>query len=353
MILKSIKLTDFKNHEDSHFEFNERINCVLGNNGRGKTNLLDAIYFLSFSKSALSNVDKNAIRFARDSFTIFGKYNSRQIGLQVAKQGGKIIKIDGKQTRKVSELIGKIPLVMMLPDDTSMIKEGSDERRKFFDAAICQFDTSYLSDLIKYNRLLKQRNSLLKEWAKNAIDLALLDTYDDKLIDLARRISAKRSLVVGHFLPYLKENYASLHATKELPDLQFVTHVDDDFGTTFKNSLPKDQIMQRTMMGSHRDDFLFLLNQEPIKGFGSQGQQKTFIIALKFALFDFLKENTKTTPLLLLDDIFDKLDDSRISLLVDCLKDQDRFGQIFLSDARSERSKHLFKSHEHVSFYEL
>lgn len=353
MILKSLRLTYFKNHPESQFEFENRINCVLGKNGMGKTNLLDAIYYLSFTKSALGSQDKLAITHDQQAFTLFGTYQNLNIAIQFEKGKVKTLKIDGQEPDKLSAVIGKVPLVIVLPDDTAMIREGSEERRKFFDGALAQFDPDYLQALLQYNKLLKQRNSLLKQHEGRGINTQLLETYDDQLIPLALTISFKRAEVRDIFLPFFEKNYADLHEGGETPSLNFKTHVGDDFPDRFKSNVQKDQIMQRTLLGSHRDDFEFLLNGDPVKKFGSQGQQKTFIIALKLALYDFLKEQTGKKPLLLLDDIFDKLDDSRIQLLVSLLLDNARFQQIFITDARKDRSKELFKKEKAINFIDL
>ncbi|MEQ9402369.1 MAG: DNA replication and repair protein RecF [Cyclobacteriaceae bacterium] len=353
MILKSLQLTHFKNHETTTFDFVEGINCILGKNGAGKTNLLDAIYYLSFTKSALGSQDRLAITHEHPAFTLYGTYDKCTLAIQYEKGKTKTLKIDGREPDKLSDVIGKVPLVIVLPDDTSMIKEGSEDRRKFFDGALCQFDSDYLTALISYTKLLRQRNSLLKQGDKRAIDYNLVETYDDQLIPLAIYISKERSKIAQSFLPFLEKNYSDLHEGRENPGLKFKTHVDESFERVFRSNFPKDQLMQRTLLGSHKDDFEFLLDEEPIKKFGSQGQQKTFIISLKLALFDFLSERKKLKPLLLLDDIFDKLDDSRIGLLVELLLDEDRFGQIFISDARSDRSKVLFNKIESVQFIEI
>lgn len=353
MILKSIRLTSFKNHENSAFEFHKGINCVLGKNGVGKTNLLDAIYYLSFSKSALAVSDRTVITHEKPAFTLYGEYEEVTIAIQSERGKAKLIKIDGKEPEKLSDLIGKVPLVMVLPDDTLMIKEGSEARRKFFDGALSQVDKTYLESLLRYNKLLKQRNSLLKQSEHQKLDFKLLDTYDEILVPLALEISQKRVELNAAFLPFLKMSYRALHDGKEEPQLAIETHVKEGFKELFKASLQKDQIMKRTLHGSHRDDYLFMLDGQLIKKFGSQGQQKTFIIALKLALYDFIKEKTKKTPLLVLDDIFDKLDDSRIQLLVALLKDRDRFGQVFISDARKDRSKALFTKKDNVHFVEI
>lgn len=353
MILKSLQLTHFKNHPESQFTFEDRINCVLGNNGKGKTNLLDAIYYLSFTKSAVGAQDRLAITHDQRAFTLFGSYENITIAVQFEKGKVKTLKIDGQEPDRLSDVIGKVPLVIVLPDDTSMIKEGSEERRKFFDGALSQFDGEYLQALLQYNKLLKQRNSLLKQNEGRGVDMKLLETYDEQLIPLAIKISKKRGEMKEIFLPFLKKNYADLHEGGEVPTLNFKSHVDDSFEERFKMNVQKDQIMQRTLLGSHRDDFEFLLDNELIKKFGSQGQQKTFIIALKLALYDFLREKTGKKPLLLLDDIFDKLDDTRIQMLVALLLNNDRFQQIFITDARKDRSKELFKKEKTINFIDL
>ena len=353
MILEKLTLTSFKNHPQSSFEFGDRINCILGKNGKGKTNLLDAIYYLSFTKSALGTQDRLTITHEHPAFTAFGQYDQCTIAIQFEKGKPKMLKIDGQEPEKLSDVIGKAPLVIILPDDTSMIREGSEERRKFFDGALSQFDQEYLQSLLKYNKLLKQRNSLIKQHEGKVVNPKLLETYDDQLVPLAVYISEKRREVVDTFFPFLQTNYRDLHDGEETPALKFKSQVNDDFKQVFKANIQKDLIMQRTMLGSHRDDFEFLLDDELIKKFGSQGQQKTFIISLKLALFDFLKEKTGEKPLLLLDDIFDKLDDSRIALLVSLLLDSDRFQQIFITDARKDRSKELFQKEKAVNFIEL
>ncbi len=352
MILKHLRLSYFKSHKESVFDFSERLNCILGKNGTGKTNLLDAIYYLSFTKSALGVLDRYAISHDAKSFTIFGRYEALQIALQYNKGKSKTLKIDGQEPGKLSDVIGKVPLVIILPDDTSMIKEGSEQRRKFFDGALSQFDQAYLDGLMMYNKLLKQRNSLLKTKVE-FVNHKLIDTYDEQLIPLAHQISSRRAELVNIFTPYLEKNYQSLHKESEIPKLVFKSHVDDRFDLMFKRSFSKDQVMQRTLLGSHRDDYQFLLNDEAIKQFGSQGQQKTFIISMKLALYDFLREKTGVKPLLLLDDIFDKLDDSRIQLLIKLITDANRFGQIFVTDAREDRSKALFKDQPNINFISL
>ncbi len=351
MILKSLKLTHFRNHIDSTFDFSDGINCIVGKNGAGKTNLLDAIYYLSFTKSAVGSTDRITINHEYDFFTLFGSYDGLTVALQFEKGKPKIAKIDGQEPDKLRKVIGRIPLVIVLPDDTSMIREGSEERRKFFDGALSQINDVYLEMLLDYNRLLKQRNSLLKDNIGMPIDRKLVEVYDDQLIPLSVKISQHRSEIITAFLPFLQKNYTDLHNLGEQPGLEFKTQVTQTFKEEFKANFKKDQIMQRTLLGCHKDDFLFVLNDRAIKKFGSQGQQKTFIISLKLALYDFLHHQTGKKPLLLLDDIFDKLDDSRIELLVELLGEK-RFGQVFITDAREDRSRQLF-TNKKVNFIEI
>ncbi len=352
MFLRSLHLTNFKNHEIASFEFGEQINCIVGKNGAGKTNLLDAIYYLSFTKSALGTQDRLTISHNNQVFTIFGTYSDFRVAIQFEKGKVKLLKVDGKEPERLSDVIGKVPLVMVLPDDTVMIREGSEERRKFFDGILSQLDRVYLESLLKYNKLLKQRNTLLKQGEASAIDYKLVETFDDQLIPLAKGISGQRAELLNIFLPFMKKNYASLHE-EEIPALKFKSHVEEGFESLFRNNFQRDQLMQHTLLGSHRDDVEFALDGVPIKKFGSQGQQKTFIIALKLAMYDLLNEQKKKRPLFLLDDIFDKLDDHRIQLLVNVLTDHKRFGQVFITDAREDRSKKLFKSLKNVRFIEI
>jgi len=341
--LERLKLTNFKNHLSADFKFIDKVNCIIGDNGIGKTNVLDAIYYLAFTKSSLTSIDKNSINHDSNTAIIFGQFDNCSVGLQIDRHQRKVIKVDQVELEKSSDHIGNIPLVMVLPDDTELIKEGSEERRRFFDGALCQFDSSYLNDLIKYNRILKQRNSLLKQ-SNGQLNFTLLDSYDENLGPLAKSISTKRKAIVKEFEPFLRSNYQEIHDGKEIPAMEFKSHVTESFEKELRNSQERDIIMKRTMVGSHKDDIIFYLNNEPIKKFGSQGQQKTFIISLKFALYDFLKAKKEIKPLLLLDDIFDKLDDSRIKLLNKLIGNDDRFGQVFITDARKDRSKTLLST---------
>ncbi len=355
MILTQINLHGFKNYEETKFSFARGINCIVGKNGVGKTNLLDSVYYLAFAKTALSTTDAQNIKEGLKSFTVLGQFADKmKVACGYEFRKGKTLKVSGKEQTKLSEHIGKVPLVFTTPDDSDMIREGSEYRRKFFDGAICQQDSTYLKNLIQYNQLLRQRNEHLKSAEKpNQLNHNLLDTYDDQLLPLAQAISSRRVDFIKDYIEYFQKNYEALHHGDEAPGIEFQSEVNEsNFEEKFKAGRQRDILMTRTLMGSHRDKYEFLLNDQQVKKFASQGQQKTFIIALKLAEFDFLKVTSSQVPLLLLDDIFDKLDDERIKALVSLLDDGDRFDQVFITDARAERSKSFFDGRK-VNFIEL
>jgi len=355
MNLNQLTLTGFKNYASASFQFSTGINCIIGKNGVGKTNLLDAIYYLAFAKTAFNTTDSQNICTGQAVLTSYGQFaNDLIIACNYERRKGKTLKVNGEEEKKISNHVGRIPLVLTTPNDTDIIREGSEYRRKFFDGAIAQMDADYLKDLIAFNQLIKQRNEHLKQAQDpSQINHTLLDTYDETLLPISKRIGERRKVFLETYQPFFESSYASLHQTEERPSIRFKSDVlSSDFVKRFKNNRGKDVIMQRTLMGSHRDQYDFLLNDAPIKKFGSQGQQKTFIIGLKLAEYDLLKNANGKKPLLLLDDIFDKLDDDRIAALVKLLSKKTRFGQIFITDARKERSKVFFKKQK-VNFIEI
>ena len=353
MILKNLGLKNFRNYFSSLVTFDDSFNFLVGKNGTGKTNLIDAVYYLSFTKSALGISDKLIVSYSKSFFNLFGEYDQHTIGITYQKGKPKTMKADGSFVKKASEWIGKIPLIVILPSDTLMVMMSSEYRRKFFDGALSQVNQEYLRTLLSYQKIIKQRNFLLKESLSTKEHRSLIDVYDHQLIPLAHFISSERKKLVKLFIPYLQKNYKELYMGNEIPNVLLKTQVKDDFEILFKNNLHKDILMRRTMIGSHRDDFEFLLNDNLIKQFSSQGQQKTFIIALKLSLYDFVSEQKKVKPILLLDDIFDKLDDDRIDGLMSLVKNSDRFGQIFITDARGDRSTTLLKEQKIGKFIEL
>lgn len=359
MKLISLKLTHFKNYDALEANFSSGINCIVGKNGMGKTNLLDALHYLSMTRSALNTVDAQNIRHEADFFAINSVFEVTDQELRVNcyfEQGKKkVLKVNGKEVDKLSDHIGKLPSVLITPDDTEIIKEGSEVRRKFFDSVISQHDRSYLEALIQMQRLLKQRNSFLKQNdGRLNINRQLLEVYDEGLIPLFLQIAARRQTFIEEFMPYFTRNYAQIFDGEEIPKIRYRSDVTaEDFDEQFREAFQKDILLQRTTKGAHRDDYVFALNDRAVKKFGSQGQQKSFVIALKLAEYDYLKALKGFNPLLLLDDIFDKLDDERIDRLVSLLTDEDRFSQIFITDARKERSEEFFEGKENVHFYEI
>ncbi len=345
MFLEKINLINFKNYEETDIRFSSQINIFTGPNGAGKTNLLDAIYSISLTKSAFSAVESNSIRHKERFFSILGHFSKNGVtsAVQYDLTGQKkIVRLDKNPYDKLSEHIGSFPVVLVTPYDTDLIREGSEDRRKFFDSIISQLDSAYLSELIRYNNLLKQRNSLLKQFAeRNAVDKELIDSYNYQLLKSGKIIYAKRAAFMVDFIPLFKAHYYNLSDDKETPTLVYESKLEEaDFDQKFAQNLSKDILLQRTGMGIHKDGYVFSLNSHPVKGYGSQGQQKSFIIALKLAHFDSIKTKKKIKPILLLDDIFDKLDDIRINKLMEMVA-QDAFGQLFITDARPEHTKKI------------
>jgi len=346
MHLESIRLVQYKNYNQAKVDFSPQINCFLGDNGSGKTNLLDAVFYLSFTKSADQSQDLLCIKHEDDFFSVKGQFElkGKKRTVLCAYQSGKKkqIKLDDKPYKRASEHIGKFPAVLIAPNDTDVIRGASEDRRRFFDAIISQIDQAYLNDLMAYNHALKQRNSLLKRFAEqDRFDADLLEPFTNQLIDLGSKIYEVRKRFIEQFKPMLLEHYGVLSDAKEEVEIVYESDFEEDIKQKFANALKKDLILKRTNKGAHKDEFVFLMDGVPVKKFSSQGQQKSYLIALKLANFDFLKNQLGIKPLLLLDDIFDKLDDHRIEKLMKMVA-SDAFGQIFVTDARPERSISIF-----------
>jgi DNA replication and repair protein RecF len=383
MHLQKISLAHFKSYEYESFEFSEQVNCIVGENGTGKTNLLDAIYFLALTKSSISNQDALSINHEAEymmiegnfsmldvSFSMFGNNetdveknvehqtsknekrktkNEHQTSntehlITISLQRGqkKAVLRDKKAYERISEHIGRFPVVMLSPNDTDIIRDGSEERRKFFDGVMAQLDSEYLENLLQYNRLLLQRNSLLKQFAeRNYTDDLLLDIYSDPLVEVSLKLYQSRNQFVTEFLPIFKKHYNTLSDAREEVEMIYESEVGaENFTQIFRKNRHRDLAAQRTTIGSHKDDFIFEINGFTLRKFGSQGQQKSFVIALKLAQFEMLTKVKGFPPLLLLDDIFDKLDDRRIQQLITMMVDG-TFSQVFITDARPERTRQL------------
>jgi DNA replication and repair protein RecF len=359
MNLNTLSLVNYKNFESQVFDFDSKINCFVGANGIGKTNALDAIYHLAFGKSYFNPVALQNIKHGEEFFVVDGSFtkNERKEKIVVSLKRGqkKVIKRNGKAYEKFSEHIGFIPLVIISPADRNLIIEGSDTRRKFIDSVISQSDKSYLSTLISYNKVLSQRNALLKYFALNStFNSDTLAVYNEQMTGYGNEIFKKRDEFLKIFIPIFLQRYNAISLSKEFINLKYKSDLfQNDLNELLDQNLNKDKALQYTSVGIHKDDLIFLIDGFPIKKFGSQGQQKSFLIALKLAQFDFIKQQSGVSPILLLDDIFDKLDENRVSQIIS-LVDDDHFGQIFISDTHADRTENIVKQiHQSYKLFKL
>lgn len=348
MIIKKLSLINFKNHSGKTFEFSPQINCFVGNNGVGKTNVLDALHYLSVGKSFLGNSDLNNIRSDEDFFAIEAEIQNDEkediIKILQPKESKKVIKKNDKSYDRLADHIGYLPSVMISPYDSNLISDSGESRRKFLDAMISQTDSSYLFDLIQYQKTIQQRNALLKHFAKNrTFDKDSLEIYDDPISNFGTRIFDKRKDFVEKLNPIFQEFYEIISGGKEIVNVIYESHLfDNNFKELLSSSIDKDRALTYTSKGTHKDDLLFEMNGNSIKKIGSQGQQKSFLISLKLAQINRIKELTRKSPILLLDDIFDKLDDTRVSQLIE-LVNKESFGQIFITDTHKERTENVVR----------
>jgi len=347
MWLKNITLLNFKNYADADLRFSRTVNAFVGNNGAGKTNLLDAIHYLCLCKSYFNPIDSQQIKTAEELFLIQGDFDRKEknekITCGVKKNQKKQFKRNKKEYDKLASHIGLFPLVMISPYDVNIIMDGSEERRRFMDNVISQTDTQYLDELMSYNRYLLNRNALLKQIAQTRqYDPALLEIFDEQLVNSGNRIFEKRKLFMLDFIALFNQYYRFLTEGAEEVDLRYQSQLSDTaFETLLHQSVEKDKILERTTTGIHKDDLVFSIRDMPLKKFGSQGQQKSFLIALKLAQYAYVEKYKGFKPLLLLDDIFDKLDDRRMHKLMEMVSHHD-FGQIFITDTGKERVLNIF-----------
>lgn len=339
MILKRISILNYKNLEQVELTFSPKLNCFLGQNGMGKTNLLDAVYFLSFCKSAGNPIDSQNIRHDADFFVIQGFYEAADGTLEevycgMKRRQKKQFKRNKKEYTRLSDHIGFLPLVMVSPADTELIAGGSDGRRRFMDVVISQYDKEYLDALIRYNKALVQRNTLLK--SEQPVEDELFVVWEEMMAKAGEVVYRKREAFVNEFIPIFQSFYSFISQDREQVGLSYRSHArDTSLLGVLRESRERDRIMGFSLKGIHKDDLEMLLGDFPIKREGSQGQNKTYLVALKLAQFDFLHRAGNTVPLLLLDDIFDKLDASRVEQIVKLVAG-DRFGQIFITDTNRE-----------------
>ena len=359
MYLKKISLFNFKNFDEASFEFEHKINCFVGKNGVGKTNVLDAIYHLSFGKSYFNTLAVQNIKHNQDFFVIDGSFEKQQrtenILCSLKKGQKKILKRNGKTYEKFSDHLGFIPLVIISPTDADLIREGSETRRKFIDSVISQLDKEYLHQLIQYQKIISQRNALLKYFAVNRVfETATLDIYNEQLNMLGQQIFQKRKNFLHDFIPIFNSFYQNISNSVETVQLEYDSQLENqDLLSLLQENITKDRILQYTSVGIHKDDLSFNIENYPIKKFGSQGQQKSFLIALKLAQFEFVKKQSGEKPILLFDDIFDKLDETRVEKIVEMVNNNN-FGQLFITDTHGERTENIVKSlHQSYKIFNL
>ena len=348
MFLKNLLLNNYKNFSEIKFDFDSKIVCFTGMNGVGKTNIVDAIYHLSYTKSYFNSIQADNIKHDQEYMSISGVYEEdnkeEKIVLSLKRNEKKVLIKNGKKYKKFIDHIGLIPAVIISPVDRNLISDGSDIRRKFVDGIISQSNKDFLFNLIEYNRTLKQRNKALKLFFNDKKKLvSTLEIYNFKLSKLGLNIYKKRNDFLKEFIPIFKNRYFELSSNKEQVDIDYKSDLSskEEFAKILINSLENDLRYKYTTRGIHKDDLLFLKDKNSVKKFASQGQQKSFLIALKLAQFDYLSKGNKK-PILLLDDIFDKLDDIRVEQIIKLVND-DHFNQIFVTDTNKERSESIIK----------
>ncbi|MBQ3691518.1 MAG: DNA replication/repair protein RecF [Bacteroidales bacterium] len=355
MRVKKLNIVNFKNHGEKEFSFNQKINCFVGKNGVGKTNVLDALYYLSFSKSFINSSDSQNIKNGEEFFSLRGVYDVRDmeenILLSFDKNKGKTLKRNDKEYDKIASHIGLLPLIIISPQDIKLILEGSSERRKFIDSALSQFDGGHLLALQNYNRALLQRNKILK----SSPDAIMLEMWDRHLISNGEKLYENRKKFISDFTPDFEKYYLKISSgATEIPSLKYTSQLDSEkLEDLLKRNFQRDCILQYTSAGVHKDDLIFQVGDLPLKNCGSQGQQKTFLTALKLAQYSFLSA-TGEKPILLLDDIFDKLDPFRVNSIVDLVLKDDTFGQIFITHTNeNDLGKILEETGEEFEMFEL
>ncbi len=349
MYLNQLSVINFKNYTEAGITLADGVNVFTGDNGAGKTNLLDAVHYLSLCKSYFNPIDSQQIKTGAEFFIITGSFNKNDqletVACSVKRNQKKQFKRNKKDYTRLADHIGLFPLVMVSPYDISIIIEGSEERRKFIDNVISQTDNLYLDKLINYNKVLTNRNALLKLIGETGrYDPQLMEVLDEQLIESGVYIFEKRKAFMRAFTEIFDTHYAFISENAEMVNLEYDSPLlQEDFAALLKKNLEKDRYLERTSFGVHKDDLLFTIHGMPMKKFGSQGQQKSFLIALKLAQYSFLYQKNGFKPILLLDDIFDKLDNKRVTKLMEMISDN-HFGQVFITDTHEERVKEVFKN---------
>ena len=358
LYLKRLKLVQFKNYKDQLFEFQGSITALLGLNGMGKTNVLDAIYYLGLGKSRTSGSDKDVIQQNEDFFRVEGQFHTADgpetIVAKYQLPRTKTLERNKVPYKRIMEHVGNFPMVMIVPEDTALATEGSEGRRRLLDQTLSQLDQEYLKVLLQYNALLRQRNAALKAMAKEGrMDDTLLDVLDQQMGDCAPFLFERRSGFIRNFEPVFRQYYQKICGGREEVSCRYRSQLEEqDMVQLLKDRREKDKILQRTSGGLHRDDLVFEMGGQALKRFASQGQLKSFVLAVRLAQYQYLREEKGVKPILLLDDVFDKLDSQRVEHLLKLISTAD-FGQVFLTDTHTDRLPLLVKNLnlDHSLFY--
>ena len=336
MLLEHLFVQDYRNIVQADLDFSPKLNCFAGKNGMGKTNLLDAVYCLSFCHSSISLTDQLTVRHGAECYQLQGSYrlptgDKTVIGCMSKPKGHKQIKRDGKEYQRFSDHIGYIPLVMVSPQDTELISGGSDERRRFMDIIISQYDQEYLKLLISYNKAVQQRNALLKMEVEPDRELFLM--WEQTMADTGRKIYDRRKALTDRLVPYFQEMYSLIGDASEQVSLSYTSHAErGDLLAQLESGRTIDRAAGYSLHGIHKDELEMNLDGYPIKREGSQGQNKSYLVALKLAQYRLLRESCSKRPILLLDDIFDRLDAVRVGRIISLVSDNEKFGQVFITD---------------------
>lgn len=347
MFLNKLSLVNFKNYAETSLDLHAKLNCFVGDNGVGKTNLLDAIYYLCMCKSYFNATDMYSIKTGEDYMLLQGEFErddkSEEIHCGLQRDKKKQFRRNKKEYERLSDHIGLLPVVMVSPADIQLIVDGSEERRKYINRVISQYNRSYLNNNMKYNKVLSQRNRLLKDLKGKNSQSDLLDVFDEQLLEVGQLIYNERRQFIEKFIPVFARFYSFIAGEKEAVELVYHSQLHDaEYKELLKKSRRKDLIVQYTTVGIHRDDLVLHLEGVPIKKIGSQGQQKTYLVSLKLAQFEFLKAVKNIRPVLLLDDVFDKFDTNRVKQILKLVAD-DSFGQIFITHTNLDRMNSILK----------
>lgn len=352
MYLENIHITNFRNYDSCKISCSPKVNCLTGLNGMGKTSILEAIYYLCMGKSHSNALDVQIVKEGLDFFRIDSNWKKKEqlfhVVYKVPIKKKKVLEINGTPVSRLADHIGNFPVVMITPEETLLATEGSEVRRKYMDATLSQVNQLYLKNLLAYNKILDQRNALLKQPGNSDLN-ALLEIYDLQLVKYGSVIHQERQQFILEITTLFFPIYEAISGKKEIAQLKYVSKlIDTEFDTLLKNARSKDILLQRTNVGIHKDDLDFEINGRPLKKFASQGQLKSFVLALKIAQFEYLMIQKGVAPILLLDDIFDRLDQTRISFLLQKIETFPST-QIFITDTDSSRTQQILQSH-HIEF---